>query len=84
VEKSQFMENLDWWSNGLGSGTSLSRTTYICFGAKFDQSKFDEVIRVCHLQQDINVWPQKENTLIGDKGIKLRWAKREIFIFFSR
>jgi ATP-binding cassette subfamily C (CFTR/MRP) protein 1 len=44
----------------------------ILFGAKFDEERFNQVIKVCQLQPDLQMWPEAENTMIGDKGIKLR------------
>ena len=43
----------------------------ILFGKPFDQSKYDDAIKYCALQADIDVLPAGDLTEIGEKGINL-------------
>ena len=43
----------------------------ILFGKPFDQSQYDEAIKYCALQADIDVLPAGDQTEIGEKGINL-------------
>ena len=40
----------------------------ILFGRPFDQKKYEEAIKYCALQADIDVLPAKDATEIGEKG----------------
>lgn len=66
----------------------------ILFGSPFDQRRFDEVIRVCSLQADIDMLPAGDMTEIGERGITLSggqkarinlarsvYKKKDIFLF---
>ncbi|KAJ1555055.1 hypothetical protein HK096_009754 [Nowakowskiella sp. JEL0078] len=48
----------------------------ILFGQKFDESWFREVIEVCALDTDLNLFQDKENTLIGERGVTLSGGQR--------
>lgn len=44
----------------------------VVFGKAFNQDRYNEVIRVCALNQDIAMLPDGDATEIGEKGINLR------------
>ncbi|KAF9566218.1 hypothetical protein EC968_003800 [Mortierella alpina] len=48
----------------------------ILFGSKFDQERYDRVIRACELTRDLTLFPQGDATLIGEKGVILSGGQR--------
>ncbi|KAF9951457.1 hypothetical protein BGZ72_007038 [Mortierella alpina] len=48
----------------------------ILFGSKFDQERYDRVIRACELTRDFTLFPQGDATLIGEKGVILSGGQR--------
>ncbi|CAG9854243.1 unnamed protein product [Phyllotreta striolata] len=48
----------------------------ILFGQKFEQKKYDEVIRVCALQRDFTLFPHGDRTLVGDRGVTLSGGQK--------
>lgn len=48
----------------------------ILFGQKFDQIKYDEVVRVCQLQTDFQLFPYGDRTLVGERGGSLSGGQR--------
>jgi ATP-binding cassette, subfamily C (CFTR/MRP), member 4 len=44
----------------------------ILFGEKYDDVRFRKVIEVCALQRDLTLFPDAENTLIGEKGTQMQ------------
>lgn len=48
----------------------------IVFGQKFDQKKYDEVVRVCALERDFTLFPYGDRTLVGDRGVTLSGGQR--------
>ncbi|CAM1332829.1 ABCC4 (predicted) [Pycnogonum litorale] len=48
----------------------------ITFGKKFDQKKFDEIIMVCALNQDVKALPNGYYTSVGERGTKLSGGQR--------
>ncbi|KAF9968069.1 hypothetical protein BGZ70_006870 [Mortierella alpina] len=48
----------------------------ILFGSKFDQERYDSVIRACDLTRDLTLFPQGDATLIGEKGVILSGGQR--------
>jgi len=49
----------------------------ILFGHELDQAKYDEVIRCCALEPDIQVLPGKDMVEIGEKGINLSGGQKQ-------
>ena len=41
----------------------------IIFGSEYNEGRFKEIIELCCLQPDFNVWAKGEETMIGEKGI---------------
>ncbi|KAF9385549.1 hypothetical protein CPC16_007924 [Podila verticillata] len=48
----------------------------ILFGSKFDQDRYNKVIRACVLTRDLTLFPQGDATLIGEKGVTLSGGQR--------
>ncbi|KAF9284960.1 hypothetical protein BGZ68_004271 [Mortierella alpina] len=48
----------------------------ILFGSRFDQEKYDRVIKACELTRDLTLFPQGDATLIGEKGVILSGGQR--------
>lgn len=43
----------------------------VLFGREDDEAKFQEVVKACSLEHDLDVLPQGDATEIGEKGINL-------------
>lgn len=48
----------------------------ILFGRKFDQIRYDRVIKVCQLKRDFNLLPYGDKTIVGERGISLSGGQR--------
>ncbi|CAG9768692.1 unnamed protein product [Ceutorhynchus assimilis] len=48
----------------------------ITFGQKFDARKYHEVIRVCQLQRDFNLFSCGDKTIVGERGVSLSGGQR--------
>ncbi|KAG0024690.1 hypothetical protein BGZ81_007625 [Podila clonocystis] len=48
----------------------------ILFGSKFEQDRYNKVIRACELTRDLTLFPQGDATLIGEKGVTLSGGQR--------
>ncbi|KAF9577874.1 hypothetical protein BGW38_006645, partial [Lunasporangiospora selenospora] len=48
----------------------------ILFGAPFDQERYDTVIKACELTRDLSLFPQGDETVIGEKGVTLSGGQR--------
>ncbi|KAF9536563.1 hypothetical protein EC957_010429 [Mortierella hygrophila] len=48
----------------------------ILFGSKFDQKRYDEVIKACELTRDLSLLPKGDETIIGEKGVTLSGGQR--------
>jgi ATP-binding cassette subfamily C (CFTR/MRP) protein 4 len=48
----------------------------ILFGQPYMQEKYKEVIRVCALQKDFDMFRHGDRTLVGEKGISLSGGQR--------
>lgn len=48
----------------------------ILFGCKYDESIYQEVIAACALVADLEVLPDGENTIVGEKGISLSGGQK--------
>ncbi|KAJ2581761.1 Canalicular multispecific organic anion transporter 2, partial [Coemansia sp. RSA 1836] len=74
-----------------GSGTVVGRVGYleqspwimndtmranIIFGREFEEEYFWKVVHACALTQDMESWPDKDLTLIGERGINISGGQR--------
>ncbi|KAJ2745243.1 ATP-binding cassette glutathione S-conjugate transporter ycf1 [Coemansia sp. BCRC 34301] len=74
-----------------GSGTVVGRIGYleqspwimndtmranVIFGREFDEDYFWKVVHACALTQDMESWPDKDLTLIGERGINISGGQR--------
>ncbi|XP_055867950.1 ATP-binding cassette sub-family C member 4-like isoform X5 [Biomphalaria glabrata] len=48
----------------------------IVFGGVFDKAKYDRIIKVCALTRDLEIMPNGDTTLIGDRGVSLSGGQR--------
>ncbi|KAG9435895.1 multidrug resistance-associated protein lethal [Apis mellifera carnica] len=48
----------------------------ILFGRKFDQYRYDRVIKVCQLKRDFTLLPYGDKTIVGERGISLSGGQR--------
>jgi hypothetical protein len=55
----------------------------VLFGQPDNEDRFREVIRACCLEHDLEVWPNGEDTEIGEKGINLSGALTNYYHIWS-
>lgn len=48
----------------------------ILFGLPYNQERYHEVVRVCALQRDFELFPNGDKNLVGEKGITLSGGQR--------
>nr|DBA31230.1 TPA: hypothetical protein GDO54_007108 [Pyxicephalus adspersus] len=48
----------------------------IVFGVSYDQYRYLSVIKACQLEEDIEKFPEKDNTVLGEGGITLSGGQR--------
>lgn len=48
----------------------------ILFGNEYDPERFRKVIRVCALESDLARLPERENTLLGERGVNLSGGQK--------
>lgn len=48
----------------------------IIFGQKFKRSKYQAIIKACDLEKDISSFPNRDLTLIGERGVLLSGGQR--------
>jgi ATP-binding cassette subfamily C (CFTR/MRP) protein 4 len=48
----------------------------ILFGQEMDQDKYQKVIRVCALVEDLSLFPHGDQTLVGDRGVMLSGGQK--------
>uniref|UniRef100_A0A0K2TGK0 ATP-binding cassette sub-family C member 1 n=1 Tax=Lepeophtheirus salmonis TaxID=72036 RepID=A0A0K2TGK0_LEPSM len=49
----------------------------ILFGRKFNKNWYDEVLKACSLESDMEVFPSGDSTEIGEKGINLSGGQKQ-------
>lgn len=55
---------------------SASLRQNIVFGNKFDNARYSKIIKACALDKDIEVMPNGDSTMIGDRGVSLSGGQR--------
>ncbi|XP_034328340.2 ATP-binding cassette sub-family C member 4 isoform X2 [Magallana gigas] len=55
---------------------SASLRQNIVFGNKFDNAHYSKIIKACALDKDIEVMPNGDSTMIGDRGVSLSGGQR--------
>ncbi|XP_060072940.1 ATP-binding cassette sub-family C member 4-like isoform X1 [Ylistrum balloti] len=55
---------------------SASLRQNIVFGNAFDSRKYNRVLKACALHKDMDMMPQSDSTLIGDRGVSLSGGQR--------
>ncbi|XP_076749193.1 putative multidrug resistance-associated protein lethal(2)03659 [Xylocopa sonorina] len=48
----------------------------ILFGAPMNEIRYNEVIRVCQLRPDLDMFPYKDRTVVGERGMNLSGGQR--------
>jgi ATP-binding cassette, subfamily C (CFTR/MRP), member 4 len=48
----------------------------VLFGQPMDKSRYDEVIRVCQMESDIDSFPYGDRTIVGERGMNLSGGQR--------
>jgi ATP-binding cassette subfamily C (CFTR/MRP) protein 2 len=64
-----YVEQQPWIQNGTIKDN-------IMFISKFDEKKYKEVLRVCELEEDIEIFPAGDMTEIGERGINLSGGQK--------
>ncbi|XP_070557433.1 ATP-binding cassette sub-family C member 9-like [Ptychodera flava] len=49
----------------------------ILFGQRYDQKRYDDAIKACALQPDIDILPARDMTEIGERGINLSGGQKQ-------
>ncbi|TPX37747.1 hypothetical protein SmJEL517_g00607 [Synchytrium microbalum] len=57
----------------IASGTVKEN---ILFGAPFDESRYKEVVRVCALERDLEIFPNGDETVVGERGVTLSGGQK--------
>jgi ATP-binding cassette subfamily C (CFTR/MRP) protein 4 len=55
---------------------SASVRQNILFGQEMDQDKYQKVIRVCALEDDLSLFPHGDQTLVGERGVMLSGGQK--------
>lgn len=48
----------------------------VIFGKKYNQERYDQVLKVCSLDKDIKLFPQGDETIVGERGVSLSGGQR--------
>lgn len=48
----------------------------ITFGSEYEKDKFEKIIEVCALKSDLDSFPEREMTQIGENGMNLSGGQR--------
>ena len=51
------------------------RQNILC-GSEFDQERYNQVIRVCALERDLQLFPSGDGTAVGEKGVSLSGGQK--------
>jgi len=69
VGKVAYVSQEAWIFNG-------SLKNNITFGQELDEAKYKRVIEICALQRDIEMLPQGDKTLVGERGVSLSGGQK--------
>ena len=48
----------------------------IVFGSKYDEQKYNKVVKVCALERDFKLFPYGDKTLVGERGVSLSGGQK--------
>lgn len=48
----------------------------ILFGLPMDKSRYREVVKVCSLTRDFEIWPEADKTIVGERGMSLSGGQK--------
>jgi ATP-binding cassette, subfamily C (CFTR/MRP), member 4 len=48
----------------------------ILFIEDYDEKRYRDVIRVCALEKDLEIWPHGDETIVGEKGVSLSGGQK--------
>ncbi|XP_065085908.1 ATP-binding cassette sub-family C member 4-like [Ochlerotatus camptorhynchus] len=48
----------------------------IVFIEPFDENRYNKVVRVCALQRDLKLWPNGDQTVVGERGVSLSGGQK--------
>jgi ATP-binding cassette, subfamily C (CFTR/MRP), member 4 len=48
----------------------------ILFGSEFDETRFKEIVHVCALEKDFELFPYGDKTLVGERGVSLSGGQK--------
>lgn len=48
----------------------------VLFGKRFDADRYKQVLQVCSLDKDIRLFPQGDDTVVGERGVSLSGGQR--------
>ncbi|CAG9815467.1 unnamed protein product [Phaedon cochleariae] len=48
----------------------------ILFGQPFDRKWYDRIVEICALKSDFNQFPQRDQTIVGERGVSLSGGQR--------
>ncbi|EFA77179.1 ABC transporter C family protein [Heterostelium album PN500] len=65
-----YVSQLPWIMNG-------TLRDNILFGKEYDQQKYQNILEVCELTQDLELLPKSDLTVIGEKGINLSGGQKQ-------
>lgn len=49
----------------------------ITFGTRFDEEKFNNVLKICQMETDLEILPGREETEIGERGINMSGGQKQ-------
>lgn len=82
-EVPQFEGAIHTWFNGVAlceQSPWLPNTTVrdlVTAEVGYDQSRFQQVVRACALEEDLRQWPEGESSVVGSKGITLSGGQKQ-------
>ncbi len=74
-------------ANVQGSKSFASQKTWIFAGSvkeiivfykKFEKERYEKVLRACELEKDIEILPQGDETIIGERGVNLSGGQKAL------
>ncbi len=56
---------------------SATIRTNILFGEEFEEDRYNQVLRLCELGEDMSIFPAGDNTEVGERGITLSGGQKQ-------